>query len=247
MEHRELGKGGPRVSAIGLGCMGMSDFYGPADEAESIATIHEAIDRGVTLLNTGDFYGMGHNEMLDPPRHRGAPRPRLPARSSSGHCATPDGRFIGLRCPSRGREELPELQPAATGHRLHRPLPAGPARPGGADRGHHRRDRRAGEGRIRPAHRHLGDVGGDGTTGTRRPPDRGPGDRVRRAHPRHRGRHPAGPARAGRFDRRLRRALARADRHASATNSRHPATRAVRSPPVPGREPREEPRRWSTP
>jgi aryl-alcohol dehydrogenase-like predicted oxidoreductase len=64
MEHRELGKGGPRVSAVGLGCMGMSDFYGPADEAESIATIHEAIERGITLLNTGDFYGMGHNEML---------------------------------------------------------------------------------------------------------------------------------------------------------------------------------------
>ena len=64
MEQRQLGKGGPMVSAIGLGCMGMSDFYGPADETESIATIREAIDRGVTLLNTGDFYGMGHKEML---------------------------------------------------------------------------------------------------------------------------------------------------------------------------------------
>src|SRR5712672_3358490 len=61
---RKLGAGGPAVSAIGLGCMGMSDFYGPADEAESLATIREAMDRGVTLLNTGDFYGMGHNEML---------------------------------------------------------------------------------------------------------------------------------------------------------------------------------------
>jgi aryl-alcohol dehydrogenase-like predicted oxidoreductase len=64
MEQRRLGSGGPEVSAIGLGCMGMSDFYGPADEGESIATIREAIDRGVTLLNTGDFYGMGHNEDL---------------------------------------------------------------------------------------------------------------------------------------------------------------------------------------
>ncbi|MDQ2586379.1 aldo/keto reductase [Saccharothrix yanglingensis] len=53
-----------RVSALGLGCMGMSDLYGPADEAESVATIHAAIDAGVTLLDTGDFYGMGHNEML---------------------------------------------------------------------------------------------------------------------------------------------------------------------------------------
>jgi pyridoxine 4-dehydrogenase len=64
MEHRKLGKSGPATSAIGLGCMGMSDFYGPADRSESIATIHAALDAGITLLDTGDFYGMGHNEML---------------------------------------------------------------------------------------------------------------------------------------------------------------------------------------
>ena len=64
MEKRKLGATGPTVSAIGLGCMGMSDLYGPADERESIATIHAAIDAGVTLLDTGDFYGMGHNELL---------------------------------------------------------------------------------------------------------------------------------------------------------------------------------------
>ena len=64
MEKRRLGSTGPAVSAIGLGCMGMSDFYGPADRGESIATIHAALDAGITLLDTGDFYGMGHNEML---------------------------------------------------------------------------------------------------------------------------------------------------------------------------------------
>jgi pyridoxine 4-dehydrogenase len=64
MEHRPLGKSGPRTSVIGLGCMGMSDFYGPADRSESIATIHAALDASITLLDTGDFYGMGHNEML---------------------------------------------------------------------------------------------------------------------------------------------------------------------------------------
>ena len=64
MEKRKLGTTGPSVSAIGLGCMGMSDVYGPADRGESVATLHAALDAGITLLDTGDFYGMGHNEML---------------------------------------------------------------------------------------------------------------------------------------------------------------------------------------
>lgn len=61
---RTLGKNGPLVSELGLGCMGMSDMYGPANEAESIATIHAALDAGINLLDTGDYYGMGHNELL---------------------------------------------------------------------------------------------------------------------------------------------------------------------------------------
>jgi len=64
MEQRKLGTSGLTVSALGLGCMGMSDFYGPADRSESIATIHAALAAGISLLDTGDFYGMGHNEML---------------------------------------------------------------------------------------------------------------------------------------------------------------------------------------
>src|ERR1700709_1582448 len=64
MQQRQLGRTGPRVSALGLGCMGMSGMYGNADRAESIATIHAALDAGIPLLDTGDFYGMGHNEML---------------------------------------------------------------------------------------------------------------------------------------------------------------------------------------
>jgi aryl-alcohol dehydrogenase-like predicted oxidoreductase len=61
---RRLGTTGPTVTALGLGLMGMSDLYGPADESESLATIRAALDAGVTLLDTGDFYGMGHNELL---------------------------------------------------------------------------------------------------------------------------------------------------------------------------------------
>jgi aryl-alcohol dehydrogenase-like predicted oxidoreductase len=61
---RTLGRTGPEVSTLGLGLMGMSDFYGPADETESIATIHAALDAGITLLDTGDFYGLGRNELL---------------------------------------------------------------------------------------------------------------------------------------------------------------------------------------
>ena len=61
---RKLGAEGPEVFPVALGCMGMSGMYGQADERESVATIHEALERGVTLLDTGDFYGMGHNELL---------------------------------------------------------------------------------------------------------------------------------------------------------------------------------------
>lgn len=61
---RKLGAAGPEVFPIALGCMGMSGMYGASDEAESLATIHAAIDAGINLIDTGDFYGMGHNEML---------------------------------------------------------------------------------------------------------------------------------------------------------------------------------------
>ena len=96
MKTRKLGRTGPVVSALGLGCMGMSDFYGPTDRNESIATIHAALDAGVTLLDTGDFYGMGHNEMLLRDALKGRPRSSYILSVKYGAQRLPSGEFIGF-------------------------------------------------------------------------------------------------------------------------------------------------------
>ena len=96
MIERKLGAGGPQVSAIGLGCMGMSDVYGPADEGESIATIHAALDAGITLLDTGDFYGMGHNELLIREALKGRPRDQVQLSVKFGALRDPAGAFLGF-------------------------------------------------------------------------------------------------------------------------------------------------------
>lgn len=95
---RTLGSTGPQVSALGLGCMGMSALYGEADRAESIATIHAALDAGITLLDTGDFYGMGHNELLINEALRTAPsaaREQALTSVKFGALRDPDGGWAG--------------------------------------------------------------------------------------------------------------------------------------------------------
>jgi aryl-alcohol dehydrogenase-like predicted oxidoreductase len=95
MEKRKLGKTGPETSALGLGCMGMSDVYGPADRDEGIATVHAAIEAGVTLLDTGDFYGMGHNEMLIAEALKGGKRDKAVLSVKFGGLRGPSGGWIG--------------------------------------------------------------------------------------------------------------------------------------------------------
>jgi pyridoxine 4-dehydrogenase len=99
---RSLGQSGLRASALGLGCMGMSDFYGPADDTESIATIRAALDGGVTLLDTGDYYGMGHNELLIREALRGRAREQILVSVKFGLMRAPDGSIVGndLRPPA---------------------------------------------------------------------------------------------------------------------------------------------------
>lgn len=93
MQKRTLGTSGPQVSVLGLGAMGMSDLYGPADDAESIATLHAAIDAGITLIDTGDFYGSGHNELLIRDALRQRNRDDVVISVKFGSRRTPDGRF----------------------------------------------------------------------------------------------------------------------------------------------------------
>ena len=96
IDRRKLGRTGPEVSAFGLGCMGMSDFYGPADREESIATIHAALDAGIDLLDTGDFYGMGHNELLIAEALKGRRRDGVRLSVKFGALRDPGGAWLGF-------------------------------------------------------------------------------------------------------------------------------------------------------
>src|SRR5690348_15917143 len=96
IEKRRLGRDGPEVSAIGLGCMGMSDFYVGGSEQESIATIHHALDRGVNFLDTADMYGVGRNEELVGRAIKGR-RNEVFLATKFGNVRGPNGEFLGVR------------------------------------------------------------------------------------------------------------------------------------------------------
>ena len=132
MHTIRLGTAGPVVSAIGLGCMGMSGLYGPAAEDDSIATIRAALDAGVTLLDTGDFYGVGHNEMLLREALRGRPREVAVLSVKFGALRAPGGGWGGVDTrPAALRNFLAyTLQRLGTDHvDIYRPARLDPAVP----------------------------------------------------------------------------------------------------------------------
>ncbi len=96
MNYRQLGRTGPKVSALGLGCMGMSGSYGPSDRQDSLATIGRALDAGINLIDTGDFYGMGHNEMLINEALRGVKRETVVLSVKFNAMRDPAGTFVGF-------------------------------------------------------------------------------------------------------------------------------------------------------
>jgi len=121
---RRLGATGPQVSAIGLGCMGMSGTYGPAERTESMATIGAALDAGINLLDTGDYYGMGHNELLIREALRGRDRNEAVISVKFGALRGPDLAYAGIDgrpCAARWPAWSQEGASAAGDVRAHLP------------------------------------------------------------------------------------------------------------------------------
>ena len=189
MKNRTLGPDGPEVSEIGLGCMGMSAFYGSADEGEARATIARALELGCNFLDTSDMYGPHTNERLVGSAIA-ARRDEVFLATKFGIKLVEEGNLIdrvidgSAAVRARGVRRIA----AAPRHRPHRPLLPAPRRPEHADRGDRRRDGRARAGRQGPLHRPVGGERRDDPPRARGAPDHGRADRVLAVDARRRGR-----------------------------------------------------------
>ena len=177
MQSITLGSHGLTVSRQGLGCMGMSEFYGAGDDAESIATIHRALELGVTFLDTADMYGPFTNEELVGRAIAGR-RDEVVLATKFGNVRGEDGARLGIDGDADVRARGLRRVAAAPRRRPHRPLLPAPRRPRDADRGDRRRDGRAGRaGKVR----YLGlseAAPDDDPPRARRAPDHRAADRV---------------------------------------------------------------------
>ena len=243
MQTRTLGSDGLEVSAQGLGCMGMSEFYGTADEDEAVATIHRALELGVMLPRHGRHVRPVHQREA----RRRARSPTAATRScsprSSATSAARTASFLGVNGKPGLRAHGLRRVAAAARRRPHRPLLPAPRRQDGPDRGDRRRDGGARRGGQGPPPRALGGLAGHDPARARRPPDHGAADRVLAVDARPRGRGAADRARARH---RLRRLLPARPRLPLGRDHEARRPRRGRLPPpqpaLPARELRHEPR-----
>ncbi len=172
----KLGLNGPEVFRLGLGCMGMSGMYGKTDDRESVATIQAALEYGPLLVDTGDFYGMGHNELLVGEAIRGR-RDRAVVSVKFEALRGPDGAWLGSDASPVAVKTFAAYSLKRLGVDVidvYRPARLDP----GPDRGHRGRDQGFDSGRLRAAHRPLGGRRGDHPPRSGRAPDRRLADRI---------------------------------------------------------------------